>query len=115
MIGFEEVCEGLTDQINRGRIEVHSIARSGKTLPVARDGVGLAIASEEGFEDSVTNQKAVIGRREPDFFDREQGVIPPDDHGINLGAIGGKPSGMRQKMRLRDFATKLSEGMGWVD
>ena len=109
MIGFEEFCEGFSNQFNRGRNEIHGIARAGEALPMAGDGVGPAIAGEEGFENAVADEEAMIRGREPDFFDWEQSVVPPDDHGLKLAAIGGKPSGMRQKMRLRDIGTKLGD------
>jgi hypothetical protein len=60
VIGFEEFCEGISNQFNRGRHEVHGVARASETLPMAGNGVGLAVAGEEGFEDAVADKEAMI-------------------------------------------------------
>lgn len=60
VIGFEEFCEGISNQFNRGRHEVHGVARASETQPMAGDGVGLAVAGEEGFEDAVADKEAMI-------------------------------------------------------
>ena len=109
VIGFKEFGESGANQIDRRRGQIQGVAGTSETLPMAGNGVGLAVAGEEGFEDSVADEEAVVSGREPDFFDWDQSVVPPDDHGLKLAAIGGKPSGMRQKMRLRDIGTKLGD------
>ena len=60
VIGFKEFCEGFSNQFNRRRNEVHGVARASETLPMAGDGVGLAVAGEEGFEDAVADEEAMI-------------------------------------------------------
>lgn len=60
VIGFKEFCEGISNQFNRGRHEVHGVARASETLPMAGNGVGLAVAGEEGFEDAVADKEAMI-------------------------------------------------------
>ena len=62
VIGFEELCEGFSNQIKCRRNEVHGVARASEALPVPGDGVGLAVAGEEGFEDAVADEEAMIRR-----------------------------------------------------
>jgi hypothetical protein len=81
LIGAEDFAEGCLDQVERGWCEVEGIAGSDQTLPVAGEGVGLAVAGENGFEDAVTDEEAVVHGGDTGFGEGQEMIVPPENHG----------------------------------